>query len=367
MSRRIRRTPYTGRVEACGASGFTVVNHMLLPKAFRSSVEEDYWHLREHVQIWDVACERQVEISGKNAFDLVQMLTPRDVSRSRFGKCLYIPATDANAGMINDPILLRLTEDRFWLSTADSDLLLFVLGLAAGSGMSATVTEPDVSPLAVQGPKSEDLMASVFGAAVRRLRFFDFALLDFQGTRQVIARTGYSGQDGFEIFLDRGDLGPALWDALWEAGKPLGVRAGSPNLIDRIEAGLLSYGNEMTRANNPLECGFEKYCALDGSIDFLGLAALQEIARQGVARRIMGLVFEGESCPTCMDPWPVKADDGTGTRVGQVTSAAYSPRRGCNVGLAMIDRACWTPGQSVAVVACDGISRKGNVAGLPFE
>jgi dimethylsulfoniopropionate demethylase len=188
MSRRIRRTPYTDRVEAHGVTGFSVVNHMLLPKAFGRSVAEDFVHLREHVQIWDVSCQRQVEIAGPDAARLVQWMTPRDISRAVVGQCLYVPLVDEKAGMVNDPVLLKLAEDRYWLSIADSDVLLWAKGLAIGRGLDVEVDEPDVSPLAIQGPKATALMASVFGEGIRALGFFRFGMFDFRGTRQVIAR-----------------------------------------------------------------------------------------------------------------------------------------------------------------------------------
>ena len=180
MSRRIRRTPYTDRVEQHGVRGFSVVNHMLLPKAFQPSVEEDYWHLREHVQLWDVSCQRQVQITGPDAARLVQWMTPRNISRARVGQCMYVPLVDDKGGMVNDPVLLKLAEDRFWLSIADSDVLLLAKGLALGAKLDVSVIEPDISILAVQGPKAEDLMARVFGEAVRSIHQRDAkALADF--------------------------------------------------------------------------------------------------------------------------------------------------------------------------------------------
>ena len=192
MSRRIRRTPYTKRVEECGVTDFTVVNHMLLPKRFQKSVEDDYWHLNEHVQLWDVSCQRQVQISGPDASLLVQKMTPRSLKNMETGKCFYIPMIDENAGMINDPVLLKLDDDMFWISIADSDVLLWAKGIAVGLNLNVSITEPDVYPLAVQGPKSEDLMASIFCEDIRKLKFFNFKIFDFLGTKQVIARSGYS-------------------------------------------------------------------------------------------------------------------------------------------------------------------------------
>lgn len=364
MSRRIRRTPYTDRVEAVGVRGYSVVNHMLLPKAFQNTVEEDYWHLKEHVQIWDVSCQRQVEVSGPDAQRLVQWMTPRDVSKAKPGDCLYTPLIDEQAGLINDPVLLKLAEDRFWLSIADSDVLLFAKGLALGADLEVSVSEPDVSPLAIQGPKAEKLLADLFGSHIRDIGFFKFGWIEVQGTRQLIARSGYSRQGGFEIYLNGGQLGGALWDMVWEAGQSCNIAPGCPNLIERIEGGLLSYGNEMTRDNNPLEMGFGKFCELEGSVDYLGRAALQAIAQKGVDAEMRGVVFGDEPCPTCSTPWPVEVD---GHRVGQITSAIYSPRLKSNVGLSLIDRAYWSPGQPVKIYCSNGTVLHGEVSALPFD
>lgn len=363
LSRRLRRTPYSGRVEALGVRGYSVVNHMLLPKAFRHSEEEAYWHLRKQVQIWDVSCQRQVEIRGPDAARLVQYLTPRNLSRAAVGDCLYAPLTDARGGLVNDPIALKLADDRWWLSIADSDVLLWARGLALGARLNVEVEEPDVSPLAIQGPRAEALMAAVFGDPIRRLRFFKFARFDFMGSRQIIARSGYSRQGGFEIYLDDSALGAPLWDALWEAGQAFQIAPGSPNLAERIEGGLLSYGNEMTRDTNPLECNLAAFCDLSGAVDCIGMDALRAAAAAGVTRQIRGLIMDGGPCPPCAEPWPVLCNDGR--RLGEVTSAAWSPRLRATVALAMLARDAWTPGRRVQTQTPAG-PRPGVVSDLPF-
>ena len=364
MSRRIRRTPYTDRVEAHGVRGFSVVNHTLLPKAFAASVEEDYWHLREHVQIWDVACQRQVEVKGPDAARLVQMMTPRDLRKARFGQGLYVPLIDDNAGMLNDPVLQKRGDDHFWLSIADSDILLWAKGLAYGMRLDAEINEPDVSPLAIQGPKAVDLMADLFGERIRILPYFGFAMFDVLGTQQLIARSGYSKQGGYEIYLQGGQLGSDLWDMIWDAGQAYNITPGCPNLIERIEGGLLSYGNEFTRENNPLECGFAPFCYLGDDIDYIGKSALQKIATNGHAQRICGIRFFGGKAPPCGKPFPVTTTDGT--QVGQTTSGIFSPRLDCNVGLSMIFRSHWDVGTSLVVHTPDGMARDAIVSVLPF-
>jgi len=260
-------------------------------------------------------------------------------------------------------VLLKLAEDRFWLSIADSDVLLWAKGLALGARLDVKVIEPDVSVLAIQGPKAEDLLASIFGQAVRNIRFYNFDFVDFKGTRQLIQRGGYSKQGGFEIYLNDSSLGSALWDQIWKAGQAYDISPGCPNLIERVEGGLLSYGNEFTLENNPLECGMGKFCTLDGSVDFLGLKALQSISAQGHQREIRGVLFDGGPGPVCGKPWPVKADN---VKVGQITSAMWSPRLKRNVGLSMIERSHWAPGQAVIVHCPDGVDRPGEVVLLPF-
>ena len=291
-------------------------------------------------------------------------MTPRKISDAKVGDCMYIPVVDQNGGMINDPVLLKIADDRFWLSIADSDVLLYAMGLAIGRGLDAQVDEPDVSPLAIQGPKAEDLLVDIFGPTIRDVGFFKYSRFDFEGTSQIIARSGYSRQGGFEIYLDDGSLGHALWDAVWQAGQAYNIRPGCPNLIERIEGGLFSYGNEMTRENNPLELGLGKFCNLDGSVDFIGLKALQEIAANGVEREIRGVTFDGDPCPTCSTPWPVMVGD---LQVGQITSAIWSPRLKRNVGHSFIERSHWEIGQELVVIIPHEKPRSGNISRLPME
>ncbi len=345
ISRRTRRTPFTDRVTAAGVKAYTVYNHMLLPTVF-NSLEEDYFHLREAVQIWDVACERQVEVRGPDATRLVQLLTPRDLSNMPVGQCFYTPMVDETGGMLNDPVTLRLAEDRYWISIADSDLLLWVKGLAAGMRLDVAVIEPDVSPLAVQGPKAEDVVAAVFGDQARAIKFFRFAPMLLDGQEYIVARSGYSKQGGFEIYLQDSAYGNALWDAVVEAGAPHGIRAGGPNLIERIEGGLLSYGNDMTRENTPHECGLGKFCQTVDAIGCIGRDALIRVIMEGPQRMIRGLRIDAKGLPFTLEPWPVTAG---GVPVGQVTSSAWSPRLETTVAIGMIESAFWDAGTAVTV------------------
>ncbi len=365
MSRRIRRTPFTDKVEEYGVSGFTVVNHMLLPKSYKATLEEDYWHLRKHVQIWDVSCQRQVEITGPDSEKLIQYMTPRSIKNMEIGKCFYIPIIDENAGMINDSILLKLDKSKFWISVADSDVLLWSKGVAIGLGLKVLINEPDIYPLAIQGPKAESLMVSLFGEKIKSIKFFHFDVFNFQGVEHIISRSGYSKQDGFEIYFSGFKKGGQLWDSIWKAGEKLNISPGCPNLIDRIEAGLLSYGNEFNLENNPLECNFGKYCTENSEHNFIGKNSLEKIKKKGIEKKIMGIVFDGRVCASTNIPFPVYTKNKK--RIGQITSCIYSPRLKKNIGLSMILKNYWNIGQEVIIEVPDDIEREGNVSSLPFD
>lgn len=350
-SRRLRRTPFSDGVEAEGVKAYTVYNHMLLPTVFRS-VEEDYHHLKAAVQVWDVACERQVEIRGPDAGRLMQMLTPRDLRGMLAGQCFYVPIVDETGGMLNDPVAVKLAEDRWWISIADSDLLYWVKGLAYGYRLDVLVDEPDISPLAVQGPKADELMANVFGDAVSRVRFFRFGHFDFQGRDMVIARSGYSKQGGFEIYVNGADMGMPLWNALMEAGRDLDVHAGCPNLIERVESGLLSYGNDMTDDNTPHECGLGKFCNTQSAIGCIGRDALLRVAKEGPVQQIRAISIEGPKVGICDRHWPILSTKGE--KIGRVSSAAWSPDFNTNVSIGMVHVTHWDAGTEVVVHTPDG-------------
>ena len=350
-SRRLRRTPFSDGVEAAGVKAYTVYNHMLLPTVFRSIVE-DYHHLKSAVQIWDVSVERQVELRGPDATRLMQMLTPRDLRGMNAGQCYYVPIVDETGGMLNDPVALKLAEDRWWISIADSDLLLWVKGIANGYRLDVLVDEPDVSPMAVQGPRADELMARVFGDAVKDIKFFRYGWFDFQGRSIVVARSGYSKQGGFEIYVEGSDIGMPLWNALMEAGKDLDVYAGCPNLIERIEGGLLSYGNDMNDDNTPHECGLGKFCNTSTAIGCVGRDALLRVAKEGPVKQLRPIEIHGDAVPPCDRLWPLMDGD---RQVGTVSSAAYSPDFATNVAIGMVRMTHWDAGSELDVLTPNGI------------
>ena len=365
FSRRIRRTPFTASAEKYGVTGFSVVNHTLLPKSFQNSIEDDYLHLQKYAQIWDVGCQRQVEIKGKDALKLIELMTPRSISELKPGKCLYIPLTDENGGIINDPILIKISNEHYYLSVADSDVLLWARGLAIGFGLNVRIREPDVWPLAVQGPKAADVLAKVFGERIHSIKKFNFDYFSLEGSSQLIAKTGYSRIGGFEIYLSRPELGTFLWETILEAGKSDNIRPGSPNIIDRVEAGLLSYGNEMTVENTPLECNMDKFLDIYKEEDYIGKKVLLRQIKYGLKRRIKGVIYKGPQLPTISRPLQV-FDTNKKTIVGNLTSGAFSPHFKSNIGLGMINDGYWDNNKNILVNINDQEFREGLIKDLPL-
>ncbi|MCY4312955.1 MAG: dimethylsulfoniopropionate demethylase [Gammaproteobacteria bacterium] len=346
FSRRIRKTPYEKRVMEQAPKSMTIYNSTPLMTVFRSP-QEDYEHLCEHVQIWDVSCERQAEIAGDDALRLVELITPRDISKCKIGQCMYAPLVDENGGIVNDPVLLRLGKQRFWLSTADSDVLLWVKGIAYGIGYYTSIQDPDVSPLAIQGPRADDLMADLLGEEIRQLPFFRFVRESLAGTSFYISRSGWSGQGGFEIYLEEYRKGLDLWDCIWEAGQKYNIRAGCPNSIDRVERGLLSYGNDMTLNENPYECGLDRFISEDKKAECMSSVALKEIRDRGITHKLVYLLIQGEPLTTPREACTV--NDESGVARGCLTSIAHSIRFGGNIAVATVETQFSIPGQRLFI------------------
>jgi len=359
-SRRIRSTPYTSRIEKQGVTAYTSYNHMLLPAAF-GSLEDSYHHLKEHVQVWDVAGERQVEISGKDSAELVQLMTCRDLSKSKNGRCYYCPIIDDQAGLINDPVVLRHNEKKWWISIADSDVILFAKGLAIGNKFEVKIIEPNVNIMAVQGPKSFKLMEKVLGKKITELKFFGFDYFNFKGNKFFIARSGWSKQGGYEVYVENREAGLNLYDELFSAGKEFNVKPGCPNLIERIESGLLSCGNDFDNSDNPYECGFDKYIDIESDISYLGKKALVQISKEGIKRKLMGVKIDLDKVEM-MEERPLQNGK---SLVGHLRSAVYSPHFKKVVGIAMIKKEYWDK-KTPFELEIDGKKRKGSICDLPL-
>lgn len=332
-SYRIRKSPYYEATQRYGCKSYTPYNNMYLPLVYEDLIS-DYWALKNDVTLWDVGCERQVEITGPDAYKLMQHLTCRNLSNFQVGQCYYVPMTNENGGILNDPVALRLEENKFWLSVADREVLIWVRGYATGQKMDVTVREPDASPLAVQGPKSFDLMADLLGDWVRTLKYFWFKETELNGIPFVLTRTGWSKQGGYELFLTDGSRGDELWETIMEAGKKYNIKPGTPCWIERIESGLFNYWEDVTDETNPFEVGLDKFVDLEQDVDFIGKEMLKKIKAEGVKRKLVGLILDGEPLSQTAEFWTIASDSGT---VGTVTSAVYSPDIKKNLAYGMVD------------------------------
>lgn len=360
-----RKSPYFEATRRHGCRSWGLYNHMLLPTLYEDPVAE-YWALLRDVTLWDVSVERCVEISGPDAFELVNLVTCRDLTKVAVGQCRYVLLTAADGGIVNDPVLLRLAEDRFWLALADSDALLYVAGVAAGRGMDVTIREADVAPLQVQGPKSKEVIGSLFGTRVRDLRYYWCAEAEVDGIPVVVSRTGWTGEVGYEIYLRDSSRGDELFERVLAAGRPHGIRVIAPSEARRIEAGIFNYGSDMRVTDTPFHVsGLERLVELDQPADFMGKAALRQISETGVDRKLVGIEIGGRPMTdegALNDFWPVHSG---GRAVGRVTAGAWSPRLERNVGYAWVPIGLAAPGTLLEVVSSSG-PVPATVAPLPF-
>lgn len=358
----IRKSPFFNGTVRWGATDFSVYNHMYIPRSF-GDPEQNFWNLVNDAILCDVAVERQVEIAGPDAAAFVQLLTPRNLSQCAVGQCKYVLITNEAGGILNDPVLLRLEENRFWLSLADSDVLMWAEGVATHAGLDVTICEPDVSPLQLQGPKSGDIMATLFGETIRDLKYYWLDHFELDGIPLVISRTGWSSELGYELYLLDGSQGEALWEKLMAVGEPMGLKPGHTSSIRRIEGGMLSYHADMDAHTNPFELGLDRLVDLEMPANFIGKAALKQVQQQGISRQQVGLELDGEPLPGPNTQfWPVAVN---GEVIGKVTSAVYSPRLKKNIALAMV-----TIGHSAVGTTCTveltGETRSGTIVPKPF-
>ena len=360
-SARLRPSPYYEATLAEGVCAFTTYNHMLMPTSYGKPLEE-YWRLINGVSQWDVAVERQVQLRGPDAGRLAQILAPRDVSQTKVGQGKYVPLVNHQGVLINDPICLKLAEDLYWLSIADSNIWFWASAIAAERGLRVDVSEPDVSPLAIQGPKAEDVVAHLCGDWVRGLKYFWFREFDLHGIPLVVARSGWSKQGGFELYLRDGSQGTKLWNLVKEAGQPWGIGPGNPNWSERVESGLISFGGDTDGQTNPYEVRMGKYVDLHVPDDTVGIQALRRIAAEGPKRHSLGIILDAGDPVTPGFLWnPIYKD---GVKVGDLTNCIFSIRVQKNLGFALISRHCAVGDRVEAMVG--GVMLAGVLTELPF-
>ena len=358
----IRKSPFFDSTVKWGATGFSVYNHMYIPRDF-GNPEKNFWNLIEKSILCDVAVERQVEITGPDAYKFIQLITPRDLSKLSIGQCKYVLIVNERGGIINDPVLLRLGENHFWLSLADSDVLLWSQGVAVNSKLKVNISEPDVSPLQLQGPTSKKIMIKLFGEDIKDLKYYWFREYKLDGIPLIVSRTGWSSEFGYEIFLRDGSKGNELYEKIMEAGKEHGLEPGHTSSIRRIEGGMLSYHADADINTNPFELGLDRLVNLNNEVNFIGKESLKKIKKDGIKRKQIGLELQ---CKPLTGPntkfWPISID---GRKIGKVTSAVYSPRLKKNIALAMVEIDHSEIG-NIMIVDIDDIKVKSLVIEKPF-
>jgi aminomethyltransferase len=359
---RLRRTPYFEATQRYGAKAYTVYNHMFFPIRF-DTLEAEYWHLLNHVTVWDVSVERNVEITGPDAAAFADLLTPRDLTRCAVGQGKYVIITAADGGIINDPVLMRLGQNHFWLALADSDVLLWAKGVAVNAGMKVNLTEPDVSPIQIQGAKAKEVVKTLFGDKVLELKYYHFLETKLDGIPLLVTRTGWTAEVGYEIYLRDGSKGVDLWERVMTAGKPHNIKPTGPSDIRRIEAGILNWGADMTLENNPYEVGLEWLVEEKKKAPYIGKEALAQIRAGGVKRKLAGVEIAGAPIEFNMTKWPVKKD---GKEIGKVTSATHSPRLKKNIGYVMVPIEHAALGTKLSVDIPNVGTREATVVPKPF-
>ena len=330
----IRKGPFFDATVRWGAKGFSVYNHMYIPRDF-GDPEQNFWNLINDAILCDVAVERQVQIKGPDAGKFVQMMSPRDLSNMQVGQCKYVILTNQFGGILNDPVLLKVSEDCYWFSLADSDILFWAQGLAVNNSYDVAITEPDVSPIQLQGPKSKEIMLKIFGNEILDIKYYWFKKFNLNGIDLIISRTGWSSEFGYEIFLLNFEDGDELYETLMQSGKGLGLHPGHTSTIRRIEGAMLSYHSDMDINTNPFELGMDKFIDLDKGFDFIGKNALLNIKKNGITRKQVGIILHNNPMegPNTRH-WDIKKED---KYIGKVTSAVYSPRLKQNIGLALVN------------------------------
>ncbi len=348
---RIRKSPYYESDLKYGVTGFTVYNKMYLPTGF-SGPEKEYHSLINDVTFGDFAGERQIEINGPDAHDFVRYVQPRNLEKCEIGSCKYILLTDMNGGIINDACLLRLEEERFWISPGDGDVILWLQGIAINSGMNVSIHEPDVSPLQISGPKSGKLIQKLFNGEHDDLGYYKAKQTSLKDIPMVIARTGWSGELSYELYLQDRKMGNKLFEMVYEAAQEFNGRVIAPNMIRSIEGGILSYGGDFGREHNPFTIGLGRLVNLDQEIDFIGKEALKAIKEKGLTEKLVGVELEGD--PILKAPenfWSVNSNN---KKVGRLSRAFFSPRLKKNIGLAIIDIDFAEEGTTVSVASPNG-------------
>jgi glycine cleavage system aminomethyltransferase T len=358
-----RRSPFFEATRRAGCTSYDIYNHMYLP-AYYDDPETEYWALANGVTMWDVGVERTVQVAGPDADRLIDMITCRDLTKCAVKQGKYMLVTGPDGSIVNDPVLLHVAENTWWMQLADSDAGLYALGVGAAAGLDAEVTLPDVHPMQVQGPLSAKTLEKLVGPAIYDIKYYWTEAFEIDGIPVVISRTGWTAIPGFEVNLLDGSRGDDLWNAVAAAGEEFGIRPIAPCEARRIEGGIFNYGSDIRLGDTPFHVmGLERLVE-DQPQDYVGKEALEELRTKGVDRKLVGIEIEGDELRAEMSQyWEVSSG---GKKVGHMTDAVWSPGLKKNIGYVWVPIGLAEPGNALEIHAEDGVTHAGTTAAIPF-
>ncbi len=384
ISTRVRKSPYWHLSHQAGCWRATVYNRIYHPRGYvrpeDGGATVEYDALVNHVTLWNVAVERQIRVAGPDAEAFVNYVITRDATRIQPMNGKYVILCNEKGGILNDPVLLRLSENEFWFSLSDSDVMFWLQGVNVGRKANVEIDEIDVCPVQIQGPKSVALMTDLVGDQVGELPSYGLMEATVAGCDVVVSQTGFSGEKGYEIYLRDATLhAEKLWDAVLAAGEAHNLMVIAPAHQRRIAAGILSWGQDMDAETLPFQCNLGYQVPRTKAADYIGRARLEEVRSLVEAGKppfrltLAGLALGGRPIEEyAPDFWLISGSDG-GKPVGYVTSPWYSPELETNIALGYVPCAMATPGTRVKVWLPDayqtdpGQPVDGTVTEVPFR
>lgn len=329
----LRRTPLFGQYESLGAKTVPF-GGWEMPVQFIGIVDE-HMAVRQRAGLFDVSHMGEIEVIGANALDTIQMVVTNDVSRLKPGQALYSPMSDDTGGTMDDVLVYRFSADRFWVVVNAANIQKdYDWILAHSSGHCEVVDRSsDIALLAIQGPSAAPVLQRSTYEDLSEIRPFRFREMQISNCSVVVSRTGYTGEDGFELYCASADA-TRLWRTLLASGQPDGLVPCGLGCRDtlRLEAGLPLYGHELSPDISPLEAGLNRFVKLDKG-DFVGRPALSEQAQAGPPRQIVGLQSLERGIPR--DGYQVLEGE---TAIGVITSGTMSPTLKTPIAMALVNR-----------------------------
>jgi glycine cleavage system aminomethyltransferase T len=355
ISTRVRKSPYWHLSMEAGCWRATVYNRIYHPRGYVKPEDGgamvEYEAIKNHVTMWNVAVERQIRVKGPDAEKFTDYVITRDATKISPMRARYVILCNAYGGVLNDPILLRISKDEFWFSLSDSDIGMYLQGVNADGRFDCSIEEIDVCPVQIQGPKSKALMKDLIGDQVDldNMPFYGLAEAKVGGRSCVISQSGFSGEAGYEIYLKEATkYADDMWNAVLAAGKKHSLMVIAPAHHRRIQAGILSWGQDMDHQHNPFQCNLGYQVSLAGKgewnkkADYIGKAALEKMGaelkdgKKPYKLQLVGLELGGKPIEEyAPDFWLVSPENG-GDPVGFITSPWYHPEKGQNIAMGYV-------------------------------